>query len=97
MMTDIHTLGSIDGAEIALRASGTRQTILVQASEAGGHLVRFLGQDPAALDTTNAGDNHYWNVPHEGEVDQRLKEIIDILISIRYLHPAFVQLQMELV
>jgi hypothetical protein len=95
-MSDIQHLDSIDGAQFALQANGSRQTILVQVSETGQHLVRFLGLDPAALGTCTADEIRYWRVPHDARVDQFLKQLIDILISIRYLHPAFVQLQMEL-
>jgi hypothetical protein len=95
-MTDIHSLGSINGAEIALWASGSHQTILVQVGEAGRHLVEFLGADSANATITTTGDCQFWSVPHDERVDRCLKEIIDILISIRYLHPAFVQLQMQL-
>jgi len=94
---DIQHLGSIDGAQIALQAAGTQQTILVQVSETGRHLVRFLGLDPGDLETTAPDTVRYWRVPHDGRVDQFLRQIIDVLITIRYLHPAFVQLQMELV
>lgn len=95
-MNDIQHLGSIDGAQIALQATGSRQIILVQISETGQHLVHFFGLDPTSLNTSESEGIHYWHVPHDGRVDQFLQQLIDILIAIRYLHPTFVQIQMDL-
>ena len=39
-------------------------------------------------------DAYYWRIVHDRQVDDLLVELIDLLISIRYAHPAMVQLEM---
>jgi hypothetical protein len=93
---DIQHLGSIDGAQVAVVASGLEQRILVQHSESGQHLVRLLGFEPERLPAIQAGNVRSWSLPHDVRVDDLLRTLIDILISIRYLHPSFVQLRLDL-
>jgi hypothetical protein len=95
-MNDVQHLGSIDGARIAVQIGGTRQNILIEHSSTGRHLVRLLGAEPNHLPTIQVEGVNYWTVEHHTEVDTVLKQTIDILISIRYSHPTFVQLRMEL-
>jgi hypothetical protein len=95
-VNDIQHLGSIDGAQIAIQLAGLKQNILIQRTPAGQHLVRFLGAEPNGLPTVQVGGASYWPVEHNAEVDTLLKQAIDVLISIRYLHPTFVQMQMQL-
>ena len=94
--SNIRHLGSIDGAQIAVQVCGLGQHILVQEGETGQHLVRLLGFDPPCLSTAQVGGLRYWSVPHDSRVDELLRTGIDVLISIRYLHPTFVQLQLDL-
>ena len=42
------------------------------------------------------GSTSYWRIPHSHEVDRLLMQLTDLLISIRYAHPAIVQLEMSL-
>jgi len=93
---DIQHLGSIDGAQIAVVASGLEQRILVQHSESGQYLVRLLGFEPESLPVSLVGSVRYWSLPHDARVDDLLRTLVDVLISIRYLHPVFVQLRMDL-
>ena len=37
-----------------------------------------------------------WRIVHNRQVDELLVDLIDLLISIRYAHPAMVQLEMVL-
>ena len=37
-----------------------------------------------------------WRIAHDRQVDDLLVQLIDLLISIRYAHPAIVQLEMSL-
>ena len=89
-------LGSIDGAQIAVQICGLGQRILVQESEPGQHLVRLLGSEPQHLTTVQADGICYWCLPHDSRVDDLLRTSIDVLISIRYLHPTFMQLRLDL-
>ncbi len=93
---DIQHLGSIDGAQIAVVTDGLDQRIVVQHSESGQHLVRLLGFVPEGLPTTQVASVRYWSLPHDARVDDLLRTLVDILISIRYLHPSFVQLRLDL-
>jgi DNA-binding transcriptional ArsR family regulator len=47
---------------------------------------------------TSSGEKapYYWRIAHNRQVDDLLVELIDLLISIRYAHPAMVQLEMIL-
>lgn len=93
---DIQHLGSIDGAQIAVVARGLGQRILVQHGASGQHLVRLLGFEPEQTVTVQVGNVRYWSLLHDSRVDDLLRSLVDVLISIRYLHPAFVQLQLDL-
>ena len=92
----IQRLGSIGGAQIAVQAHGLGQHILVQESETGRHLVRLLGCEPQHLAMVETDGIRYWSLPHNSRVDDRLRAAIEVLISVRYLHPAFVQLRLDL-
>ncbi len=92
----IQHLGSIDGAQIAVQVRGFSQYILVQKSETGQHLVRLLGSEPQHLATIQADGIGYWCLEHDRQVDDLLRTTIDVLISIRYLHPSFLQLRLDL-
>ena len=48
------------------------------------------------LSTAQVDGLRYWSVPHDSRVDELLRTGIEVLISIRYLHPTFVQLQLDL-
>jgi hypothetical protein len=92
----IQPLGSIGRAHIAVQAHGLGQHILVQEGETGQHLVRLLGGEPERLTVVEADGIRYWSLPHDSRVDELLRAAIEVLISIRYLHPAFVQLRLDL-
>ena len=92
----IQHLGSIGGAQVAVQVRGLGQCILVQKSETGRHLVRLLGCEPQRLATVQTDGIGYWCLEHDGRVDELLRTTIDVLISIRYLHPSFMQLRLDL-
>jgi hypothetical protein len=48
------------------------------------------------VDAVHREDTLYWRIVHNRQVDDLLVELIDLLISIRYAHPAIVQLEMSL-
>jgi hypothetical protein len=93
---DIQRLGCINGTQIAVQARGLGQRILVQKSETGQHLVQFLGFQPHSLPTAQVSGIQYWSLPHDRRVDELLCTSIDILISVRYVHPSLVQLELDL-
>ena len=56
----------------------------------------FAGYSLGKADIFRQQDAYYWRVVHDRQVDELLVELIDLLISIRYAHPAMVQLEMVL-
>jgi hypothetical protein len=48
------------------------------------------------VEAVHREDTLYWRIVHNRKVDDLLVELIDLLISIRYAHPAIVQLEMSL-
>ena len=70
------------------------QDILIRQSDLGQRLACLLAFGKA--DMVRREDGYYWRIPHDRQVDNLLVQLIDLLISIRYAHPALVQLEMEL-
>jgi len=89
-----HRLGYVDGAEVGVQSRLDRQEILIQHSDIGQSLACLLGFGKAEI--VQRGDALYWHIVHDRQVDDLLVELIDLLISIRYAHPAMVQLEMVL-
>jgi len=89
-----YPLGCLDGAEVGCTPTLDGQDILVEQCEVGQRLARLLGWGQA--DTVQQGDTLYWRIVHNRHVDDLLVELIDLLISIRYAHPAMVQLELVL-
>ena len=87
-------LGTISGAAVGVQSTLDGQDILIRQSEIGQSLTCLLGFGKA--DIGQQGDAYYWRVVHDKQVDDLLVELIDLLISIRYAHPAMVQLEMVL-
>jgi hypothetical protein len=87
-------LGNLDGTEVGVQSTLDGQDILIQRSEIGRNLANLLaGSDVQFL---RQGDAYYWRIAHSRQVDDLLVELIDLLVSIRYAHPALVQLELAL-
>jgi len=87
-------LGLLDGDAVGVQISLDSQDILICHGETGQRLACLLGFGKA--DAVQKEERHYWLVPHSRQVDDLMVELIDLLISIRYTHPAMVQLEMVL-
>ena len=91
-----YPLGHVAGAEVGVQPTLDGQDIIVQHGEVGHRLACLLAPGPANAQVFRRGDDLYWRIPHTQRVDRLLTELIDLFISIRYAHPALVQLEMEL-
>ena len=89
-----HPLGCLDGADVGVQSTPDGQDILIRQSDIGQTLSCLLGFSKA--DIVRLGDVACWRIAHHREVDDLLVELIDLFISIRYAHPAMVQLEMIL-
>jgi hypothetical protein len=89
-----HPLSHLDGAKVGVQPTLDGQDILIQHSDLGQRFACLLTLGKA--DIVRREDALYWRIPHNREVDDLLVELIDLLISIRYAHPAMVQLEMIL-
>ena len=89
-----HPLGLLDGADVGVQSTSGGQDILIRQSDIGQSLACLLGFGKA--DIIRREDAYYWRIVHNRQVDGLMVELIDLLISIRYAHPALVQLELEL-
>jgi hypothetical protein len=87
-------LGLLDGIEVGLQLTLDGQDILIRQSDIGQSLACLLGFGKAGI--VQQEDAYYWRIVHNRQVDDLLVDLIDLLISIRYAHPAIVQLEMNL-
>jgi hypothetical protein len=89
-----YLLGHVGGAEVGVQPTLEGQEILVEHGDLGQCLACLLGFGKANLVQQTGA--YWWRIVHNRQVDDLLVELIDILISIRYAHPAMVQLEMVL-
>ncbi len=89
-----YPLGHVCGAEVGVQSTPDGQDILIRQSDIGQSLACLLGFGKAEI--VRQGEAYYWRIVHNRQVDDLLVELIDLLISIRYAHPAMVQLEMVL-
>jgi hypothetical protein len=89
-----HPLGHLNGAEVGVQSTPDGQDILIRHSDVGQSLACLLGFGKA--DIVRREEAYYWRIAHDRQVDDLLVELIDLLISIRYAHPAMVQLELAL-
>ena len=89
-----YSLGHLDTCEVDVQHTIEGQDILIQHTDIGQRLARLL--QPEAARTVLRGQTVFWRIPHSREVDALLVELIDPFISIRYAHPALVQLELAL-
>jgi len=89
-----HPLGHLGGTAIGVRPTINGQDILIEHSDLGQRFACLLacGQ----VDILRHEDKYCWRITHNRQVDDLLVELIDLLITIRYAHPAMVQLEMIL-
>ena len=92
--SEYQPLGTVSGTEVGVQASLDGQDILIQHTDTGHRLARLL--QPEAARAVLRGQAVFWRVSHKREVDALLVELIDLFISIRYAHPALVQLELAL-
>jgi hypothetical protein len=85
-------LSTISGTAVGVQSTPDGQDILIRHSDTGQSLACLLGFGKA--DLVRQGDATYWRIAHNKQVDDLLVELIDLLISIRYAHPAMVQLEL---
>ena len=81
-----YPLGLLDGAEVGVQPTLDGQDILIRQSDIGQSLACLLGFGKAEI--VRQEDAYYWRIVHDRQVDDLLVELIDLLISIRYAHPA---------
>ena len=79
---------------MGVQATPAGQDILIRQSDTGQSLACLL--DFGKADIVRQGNATYWRIVHNRQVDELLVELIDLLISIRYAHPAMVQLELAL-
>ena len=89
-----YPLGLLDGADMGVQSTCGGQDILIRHGGIGQSLACLLGFGKA--DIVRREEAYYWRIVHNRQVDELLVELIDLLISIRYAHPALVQLEMIL-
>jgi len=89
-----YPLGHLDGAEVGVQPTLDGQDILIEHSDRGQRFACLLAFGKA--DVVRREDRTYWRIVHNRQVDDLLVELIDLLISIRYAHPAMVPLEMIL-
>ena len=91
---EYRSLGTISGTAVGVLYTHCGQDILIRQSDIGQSLACLLGFGKA--DIVRREDAYYWRIAHNKQVDDLLVELIDLLISIRYAHPAIVQLELAL-
>ena len=89
-----YVLGCLDGTEVGVQPTLRGQDILIQHSNLGQRLTSLLASGQA--DIVRRDKATYWRIVHDGQVDGLLVELIDLLISLRYAHPALVQMELAL-
>jgi hypothetical protein len=89
-----YPLVHLGGAEVGIRSTLAGQDILICQSDIGQSLACLLGFGKAEI--VRQEDTSFWRIAHDRHVDHLLVELIDLMISIRYAHPAIVQLEMIL-
>ena len=89
-----HPLGHLDGTEVGVQSTLGGQDILIRQSNIGQSLACLLAFGKA--DIVRRDGAYYWRIAHDRQVDDLLVELIDLFITIRYAHPAMVQMEMIL-
>jgi hypothetical protein len=95
-MTDepYYSLAHLDDTEVGVQPTLDGQDILIQHSDLGQRLACLLACGNTEI--ARQGELLFWRVHHSPEVDRLLVELTDLFISIRYVHPTLVQLELDL-
>ena len=75
---------------ITLRAEGLTQQLLIPATLQGERLAELL------LEGTPQREGDYFVVLHSPDVDRRIADLVDALTAVRWAHPTFTQLTLDL-
>jgi hypothetical protein len=82
----------LEDTHITIRRVGPEeQQVLLQATPQGRRLAQFL----ADAETPRRQDG-FFLVEHTPEVDARLRALVDALTAVRWAHPTYTQLVLEL-
>jgi hypothetical protein len=87
-------LGHLNGITVGIEPTVSGQDILIEHSDLGQRVACLLAFGKA--DIVRYEDRYYWRIAHNRQMDDLLVELIDLLTTIRYAHPAMVQLEMIL-
>jgi len=87
-------LSHLDSTEVGVQPTLNGQDILIRQSDLGQRLACLLAFGKA--DIVRRDGAYYWRIAHDRQVDDLLVELIDLFITIRYAHPAMVQMEMIL-
>ena len=75
---------------ITLRVEGLAQQLLIPATPQGERLAELL------LEGTPQQEGDYFVVLHSPDVDRRIADLVDALTAVRWAHPTFTQLTLDL-
>ena len=75
---------------IGLQVNGSGQRLLFPATPQGERLAGFLLGEPPD------GEGDYFVIPHSDDVDRRMIDLIDGLTSVRWAHPTYTQLSLDI-
>lgn len=89
-----YSFGLLRGHRVVILYTLDGQDILIEPNDTGQRLAGLLSNGQVQL--VQKEDEVYWRVPYDQETDRLLVELIDILIALRYAHPTFVQLELQL-
>lgn len=96
----IRALDPVGGTWLAVRhhADGLGQDILVEATPLGERLAWLLAamHGVGQPEVQQVGERPVLAVPHSPELDERLVQLIDLFIELRWAHPRLVQLELVL-
>ncbi len=82
----------IDDTEIQIEPSerSGSQTIRIQATSLGKVLAQTLAPD------IGEPQDDFYLLSHDANVDERVCELVDVLVSMRYSHPRLMQISFRL-
>lgn len=90
-------LGTLEGGEIRVQLRGEGQDILFEDVGRCRLMAAVLGVGTQPRRVGRSEDGRQWIVvSHTREVDRIIYELVDILISMRMMHPTMVQLKLQL-
>jgi len=100
----MRSIGSFEGVDVSLELRDGHQIIILSVPAA----LAGTGSSYAALGLANtiafsaqksiddAAGGYRIEITHSARVDQRIRALVDLLITARYEHPTMVQMRLEL-